>query len=88
MPSASPTSSTVRQTASCSEMSSACAVTSRPPAPSSMVSLRLAAACTLAPVSAKRFTAASPMPLLAPITSAVFPESVPSDITPSPRGRL
>src|ERR687886_2407332 len=78
MPSDSPTSSTTRQTASLSEMSSACAWTSLPPEPSSMASWRRAAACTLAPASAKRFATESPIPLLAPMTSAVFPESVPS----------
>src|SRR5918997_2886067 len=87
MPSASPTSSTSRQTTSFSEMSSACATTARPPAPSSMASLRLAAARTLAPASAKRFTTESPIPLLAPMTSAVFPESVPSCIALPPRPR-
>src|SRR3712207_738702 len=68
-------------------MSSACATTARPPAPSPMASLRLAAACTLAPASAKRFTTESPIPLLAPMTSAVFPESVPSCIALPPRLR-
>src|SRR3712207_2135509 len=52
-----------------------------------MASLRLAAACTLAPASAKRFATASPIPLLAPMTSAVFPESVPSCIALPPRPR-
>src|SRR3712207_8718689 len=66
-------------------MSSACAATSRSPVPSSMASLRLAAACTLAPASAKRFATARPIPLLAPTTSAVFPERVPSCIGLPPR---
>src|SRR3712207_9419760 len=52
-----------------------------------MASRRLAAACTRAPASAKRFATASPIPLLAPMTSAVFPESVPSSIALPPRSR-
>jgi hypothetical protein len=42
-----------------------------------MASLRRAAAWTVAPESASRLAVARPMPLLAPITTAVFPESVP-----------
>ncbi len=77
IPSDSPISSMVRLTASPSEMSSACAVTSRPSAPSAIASRRRAAAWTFAPASAKRLAVESPIPLLAPITSAVLPESGP-----------
>src|SRR5829696_6129282 len=61
----------------------------RPPAPACMASRRRAAACTVAPPSAKRLAVASPIPLLAPMTNAVFPErSVPSTTPPALRGRL
>ena len=77
MPSESPIPSRVRLTAVSSEMSNSWAVIFRPSAPSSMAPLRLAAAWTVAPESAKRLAVARPMPLLAPITTADVPESVP-----------
>src|SRR5215211_6943805 len=53
-----------------------------------MASRRRAAACTVAPTSAKRLAVASPIPLLAPMTSAVFPERVaPTTTAPTPRER-